>query len=206
MSNHLLPVPEFLAQDILAQEILAEDIPAPKPNAALHGHAAVDAITDAVVGAPANGYGSLVLADLPIVADFVRPDRRPDFAAEAEVRDPRAPTASDDADAQNHRLAEGIAEGLAKGLFEGLADLAVTVAQIETVLQANGPLSPDTHFAVERIHDVAMALRMREVDAVLCDALEASTREIGDALVRSDAAAARSLSAAALLRDIARRI
>jgi hypothetical protein len=91
-------------------------------------------------------------------------------------------------------------------LADGLADAAVTVRQIESILQANGPLTPEVHFAVERIHDVAMALRMREVDAALCDTLEASIREVGDAIVRNDAAAARALGAAALLCDLSRRI
>ena len=91
-------------------------------------------------------------------------------------------------------------------LADGLADAAVTVRQIESILQANGTLTLEVHFAVERIHDVAMALRMREVDAALCDTLEASIREVGDAIVRNDAAAARALSAAALLCDLSRRI
>jgi hypothetical protein len=91
-------------------------------------------------------------------------------------------------------------------LADGLADAAVTVRQIESILQANGTVTPEIHFAVERIHDVAMALRMREVDAALCDTLEASIREVGDAIVRNDAAAARALSAVALLCDLSRRI
>jgi hypothetical protein len=91
-------------------------------------------------------------------------------------------------------------------LADGLADVAVTIRQIESILQANGMLAPEVHFSVERIHDVAMALRMREVDGALCDTLEASVREVGDAIVRNDAAAARALSAAALLYDLARRI
>jgi hypothetical protein len=91
-------------------------------------------------------------------------------------------------------------------LADGLADAAVTVRQIESILQANGTLTLEVHFAVERIHDVAMALRMREVDAALCDTLEASIREVGDAIVRNDAAAARALSAATLLCDLSRRI
>jgi hypothetical protein len=40
----------------------------------------------------------------------------------------------------------------------------------------------------------------------LCDTLEASIREVGDAIVRNDAAAARALSAAAQLCDLSRRI
>jgi hypothetical protein len=88
----------------------------------------------------------------------------------------------------------------------GLAGVAVAIRQIESVLKANGALAPEVHFAIERVHDVAMALRMREVDAALCDTLEASIREIGDAIVRNDAAAAQTQSAAALLRDLGKRI
>ena len=84
--------------------------------------------------------------------------------------------------------------------------MAVTIRQIESVLKANGALAPEVHFAIERVHDVAMALRMREVDAALCDTLEASIREVGDAIVRNDAAAAQTQSAAALLRDLGKRI
>jgi hypothetical protein len=91
-------------------------------------------------------------------------------------------------------------------LADGLADVAVTIRQIESILQANSMLAPEVHFAVERLQDVAMALRMREVDGALCDTLEASVREVGDAIVRNDAAASRALSAAALLADLGRRI
>jgi hypothetical protein len=60
--------------------------------------------------------------------------------------------------------------------------------------------------AVERIHDVALALRMRDVNAALCDTLEASVREVGDAVIRHEAAATGALSAAALLGDIMHRL
>jgi len=91
-------------------------------------------------------------------------------------------------------------------LARGLADLATTIKQIEAVLLASGTSAPDIHFAVERIQDIAMALRQREVEAALCDTLEAAIREVGDAIVRNDAAAGRAVSAAALLRELARRV
>jgi hypothetical protein len=47
---------------------------------------------------------------------------------------------------------------------------------------------------------------MRDVNAALCDTLEASVREVGDAVVRHEAAATGALSAAALLGDIMHRI
>jgi hypothetical protein len=91
-------------------------------------------------------------------------------------------------------------------LAKGLADLTAIVTQVEALLRAQRILKGDAHFAVERIHDVAMALRMRDVDSTLCDMLDASVREVGDAVVRHEAAATGTLSAAALLRDIMRRI
>jgi hypothetical protein len=91
-------------------------------------------------------------------------------------------------------------------LARGLADLATTIEQIEAVLLASGTSAPDIHFAVERIQDIAMALRQREVEAALCDTLEAAIREVGDAIVRNDAAAGRAVSAAALLRELACRV
>jgi len=91
-------------------------------------------------------------------------------------------------------------------MAKALADIAPIVAQAETLLRAHGTLASDVHFAVERIHDVAMALRMREVDTALCDTLDASVREVGDAIVRNEAAAAGALSAAALLFDVRRRL
>ena len=47
---------------------------------------------------------------------------------------------------------------------------------------------------------------MRDVDSALCDTLDASVREVGDAVVRHEAAATGALSAAGLLRDVMRRI
>jgi hypothetical protein len=89
-------------------------------------------------------------------------------------------------------------------LAKGLADLTAIVTQAEALLRAQGTLKGDVLFAVERIHDVAMALRMRDVDTALCDTLEASVREVGDAVVRHEAAATGALSAP--LRDVMRRI
>jgi hypothetical protein len=88
----------------------------------------------------------------------------------------------------------------------GLADLAITIGQIEAVLLTSGTSGRDVHFAVERIEDIAMALRQHEVEAALCDTLEAAIREVGEAIVRNDAGAGRAVSAAALLRDVARRV
>jgi hypothetical protein len=96
-------------------------------------------------------------------------------------------------------LVRGDPSPVAEELGRSLADFAAAVAQIETVLQPSGTSAPEVHFAVERIQDIARALRQRDVEAPLCDALDAAIREVGDALVRNDAAAA-------LLRELARRV
>jgi hypothetical protein len=90
-------------------------------------------------------------------------------------------------------------------LAEGFADLVAAIQRIEAVLSPSTQSTPDVHFAVERIQDIAAAVRSRDVEAALCDSLEAAIREVGDAIVRGDAAAAGALSAAHLLRDLARR-
>jgi len=88
-----------------------------------------------------------------------------------------------------------------------LGDLAAAVGQIETVLAAD-EVSPaaDVRFAAECIRDIATALRRRHVEAALCDALEAAMREIGGAIARDDAVAARTTGAAALLKELAQRV
>ena len=91
-------------------------------------------------------------------------------------------------------------------LAGALADVAAAIEQIEAMLSASPTSAPAVHFAAERIQDIAAALRRREVETALCDALETASREVGDAVVRNDAAAARASSAAALLRDLARRV
>ncbi len=108
----------------------------------------------------------------------------------------------------NHRdaAADDLPAPGSTGLANGFARVAATIRQIEAVLKTNGALALEVHFAIERIQDVAMALRMREVDTALCDTLEASIREVGDAIVRNDAAAARTQGAAALLCDLGKRI
>jgi hypothetical protein len=92
------------------------------------------------------------------------------------------------------------------GLARDLIDLAAAIEWVEAELAASGTPAPDGLAAVERIQDIAFALRECEVDATLCDALEAAIRKLGDVVARSDAAAERVQSAAALLRIPARRI
>ncbi len=96
-------------------------------------------------------------------------------------------------------------------LAREFGDLAAAIGRIEAEIAATGMPAGDglaaaAAGAAERIQDVAFALREREVDAALCDALEAAIGEVGAAFTRSDAAAERAQSAAALLRELSGRI
>jgi len=82
-----------------------------------------------------------------------------------------------------------------------LVDLAAAVGRVETEIAASGTPTPNGLLATERIQDIAFALREREVDAALCDALEAALRDLCEAFVRNDAAE-RAQNALALLRDV----
>ena len=138
----------------------------------------------------ANGRSGLVLIEY--ASGFAQSDPQPAVRPPERAEQPAA----------NERMPSLAPAALAKGL----ADLTAIVTHAEALLRAQGTLKGDVYFAVERIHDVAMALRMRDVDSALCDTLDDSVREVGDAVVRHEAAATGALSAAGLLRDVMRRI
>ncbi len=96
--------------------------------------------------------------------------------------------------------------GASADISSRLPGLLATIEQIEAALRPGDTSAPDVHFAIEHIQDIAMALRQREVEPALCDTLETAIREVGDAIVRSDAAVARTQGATALLGDLARRV
>jgi hypothetical protein len=87
-------------------------------------------------------------------------------------------------------------------LADDLAKLAAAIGQVEAMMTAGAPSAADGLAVSERIQDVAFALREREIDPALCDALESALFELGDAFARHDAAAERTQSAAALLRSV----
>lgn len=128
-----------------------------------------------------------------LITEYIHRNRRPDTdkivgpVARREIATPSAvPPPSD--------------------LARRLTELADMIGQIELALHDSETSAPDVHFATERIHDVAFSLRQRDVEPALCDTLEAAIREVGDAIVRNDVAAARAAGAAAQLRDLARSV
>jgi hypothetical protein len=91
-------------------------------------------------------------------------------------------------------------------MFRRLAEAAQAFDQSGAIFSASGGSTANDLHAVERIQDICMALRRRDVEPALCDALERSAREIGDAMVRGNAAAIGASSAASLLRDLLARV
>jgi hypothetical protein len=87
-----------------------------------------------------------------------------------------------------------------------LLDLRAAIKWIEGAAAPNKTPAPDGLAAVERIEDIAFTLRERQVDAALCDTLEAATREVSEIITHSEAAAERVQSAFKLLRALAGRI
>ncbi len=98
------------------------------------------------------------------------------------------------------------ADDKAARLASDLFDLAAAIRWIGGEVAASTTTAADGLAAVERIRDIAKALRERAVDAGLCDALEAAAREIADSLAHGDAAAKRASRAAKLLPVAAERI
>jgi hypothetical protein len=91
-------------------------------------------------------------------------------------------------------------------LVRDLFDLAAAIKWIEGELTASATPAADGPAAVERLQDIAMALRERAVDAALCDALEAAAHEMADVVARGEAGAERALRASKLLPVLANRI
>ena len=87
-----------------------------------------------------------------------------------------------------------------------LADLAAAIARLEALIAADAAPGLDGSAAVERIADIAFVLHEREVEASLCDALDEAVREISDCGLIKSASTQRTQEAAALLRDLSRRV
>lgn len=85
-----------------------------------------------------------------------------------------------------------------------LADLVAAIERVEGLIVSGAAAGSDGSAAIERIADIAFVLHEREVEASLCDALDAAVREISEANALRQAGAQRSRQAAALLRQLSR--
>ncbi|MGB6538794.1 MAG: hypothetical protein WBF58_22870 [Xanthobacteraceae bacterium] len=104
-------------------------------------------------------------------------------------------------------LATDSATDLPIALADDVADLASTIDRIAALI-ASPSESPVNVVAdaLERIGDIAFVLHERDVEASLCDALDAAVREIGECEALREADVQRSREAAALLRELSHRV
>jgi hypothetical protein len=86
-----------------------------------------------------------------------------------------------------------------------ISEIATAVDQVAGLIEREAA-RPEASAAAERIADVAFVLHERDVEASLCDALDAALHEVVEASARSDAAADRNRQAAQLLRGLASRL
>jgi hypothetical protein len=99
-------------------------------------------------------------------------------------------------------LRGGAVAAMPNPFADDLAQLAAAIGQVEAVIAAGGAPAAGGLAASGRIQDIGFALREREIDTVLCEALESALFELGEAFAQHDAAAERAQSAAALLRGL----
>jgi hypothetical protein len=86
-----------------------------------------------------------------------------------------------------------------------LAAIAAAMERVEALLTTGGP-PPEGADAIERIADIAFVLHERDVEASLCDALDAAVRELGSASAARHADVLHVRQAAELLRELSQRV
>lgn len=91
-------------------------------------------------------------------------------------------------------------------LRRDLADLAAALARVEALVAADAVPEPAACDAIERIADIAFVLHERDVEASLCDALDAAVREIGAVSALKQQRAQRARQAVEMLHDLSHRI
>jgi hypothetical protein len=95
----------------------------------------------------------------------------------------------------------------ATDLADDVADLASSIDRVAALIGATAMAPGDAIAdALERIGDIAFVLHERDVEASLCDALDAAVREIGECEALGEASVQRSRQAAELLRELSRRV
>jgi hypothetical protein len=86
-----------------------------------------------------------------------------------------------------------------------LTGIATAIECVEALLAACGP-APEGADAIERIADIAFVLHERDVEASLCDALDAAVRELGNTNAAKQANVQHVRQAAELLRQLTHRV
>lgn len=86
-----------------------------------------------------------------------------------------------------------------------LTGIATAIERVEALLAAGGP-EPEGPDAIERIADIAFVLHERDVEASLCDALDAAVRELANANAAKQANVHHVRQAAEMLRELSQRV
>ena len=86
-----------------------------------------------------------------------------------------------------------------------LTGIAAAIERVEALLTTGAP-APEGADAIERIADIAFVLHERDVEASLCDALDAAVRELGNANAARHANVLHVRQAAELLRELSQRV
>lgn len=86
-----------------------------------------------------------------------------------------------------------------------LTGIAAAIERVEALLASIGP-EPEGSDAVERIADIAFVLHERDVEASLCDALDAAVRELANANEAKQTNVRHVRQAAELLRELSQRV
>ncbi len=87
-----------------------------------------------------------------------------------------------------------------------VAELAATIERLHSLIAADAMAAPDGSDAIERIADIAFVLHEREVEASLCDTLDAAVREISGGEATRQASLERMRKASEMLRELSGRL
>ena len=87
-----------------------------------------------------------------------------------------------------------------------LTGFATAIERVEALLAAGGDPEPEGPDAIERIADIAFVLHERDVEASLCDALDAAVRELVNANAVKQANVHHVRQAAEMLRELSQRV
>jgi hypothetical protein len=86
-----------------------------------------------------------------------------------------------------------------------LSSIATAIERVEALLADGGP-EPEGSEAIERIADIAFVLHERDVEASLCDALDAAVRELASANTAKRSNVHHVRQAAEMLRELTQRV
>jgi hypothetical protein len=86
-----------------------------------------------------------------------------------------------------------------------LSGIATAIERVEALLADGGP-EPEGSEAIERIADIAFVLHERDVEASLCDALDAAVRELASANTAKRSNVHHVRQAAEMLRELSQRV